>query len=160
MSEGNGSSSAFVMQSIFDEAMALFRRKNEDYGDAWQERGWMGNLARIGEKAQRLHTTLWHDRPVGFSVAEETARETVMDIMNTCAFFIANWDAGRRWGTEAMPPRSDAGWTPGPGRVIATQSDPAIVTLTADQTRQMMTEGQPTAPARQPSPHPRADDTV
>lgn len=172
-------SSGFDVQRVFDEAMALFRTKNADYGDAWRERGWMGNLSRIGEKAQRLQTTLWHDRPVGFTVADETARETVIDIINACAFFIVNWDQGRRWGTEAtLPSRREVPEHPVLSReeLMARQpplpdgvvTGPAsMVTVPADQVRAALAEqvpdwaasAEPVAPRRKPRPHPTPERT-
>lgn len=134
--------SRYALRRVFDEASDLFARKNADYKDAWKHRGWMGNLGRIGEKAQRLHSTLWHEGPIGFSIAEETARETALDMINTLAFFIMNWDAARRWGSEvAESPSSTA--------LPTNDSGAAMVMLTADQYRESLTTGaEPHAPLR------------
>jgi len=94
------SQSKYAMRQIFDEALSLFEQKNTDYGDAWREQGWRGNLSRILEKARRLKTVLWHGGPIGFAVAEEGARQTALDMINTLAFFIINHDERREWGHE------------------------------------------------------------
>lgn len=88
------------MRRIFDEALALAERKNNDYGDAWKENGWRGNIARIFEKTRRLRNLLWNGNPGAGQLDRETTRETAIDMMNTLAFFIMNQDRGVEWGHE------------------------------------------------------------
>lgn len=84
---------------VFDEAVRLASAKNADYGDAWRDQGWRGNLSRVLEKAKRLKTLLWKANGNDPRVAE-TTRETALDMINTLAFFIINQDAGMEWGNE------------------------------------------------------------
>lgn len=96
MSEG----SKYQVRAVFDEALNLFERKNADYGDAWRLQGWRGNLSRVMEKVQRLRTALWRGGPVVAYVGDEDARQTALDMLNTLAFFIVNWDERKEWGHE------------------------------------------------------------
>lgn len=87
------------MQAVFGEALSLAQRKNADYGDAWKDQGWRGNLSRVFEKDKRLRTILWNGDKVDIHV-REGVRETAIDMMNTLAFFVMNHDAGVEWGHE------------------------------------------------------------
>lgn len=90
----------YQMRQVFNEALALAEKKNTDYGDAWRDQGWRGNLSRILEKTKRLRTLLWKDGSVIPEVASEGSRETALDIINTACFFILNHDARVEWGHE------------------------------------------------------------
>jgi hypothetical protein len=88
------------MKRIYDEALNLAATKNTDYGDAWRDQGWRGNLSRVFEKAKRLRTVLWRSN-VQPTAVRETVRETAVDMINTLTFFVINLDAGVEWGDEA-----------------------------------------------------------
>lgn len=92
--------SKYAVRAIMDEALNLFELKNADYGDAWKEQGWRGNLAKILNKAARLNK-IWRG---GTFVVEENLRETAIDMINTLAFLVVNHDVGREWGHEQAPP--------------------------------------------------------
>lgn len=146
------SSSKYDVQRVFDEALQLFERKNADYGDSWRHHGWKGNLGRILEKADRLQRLHWHGSDLTPSVTDETGRQTALDMINTLAFFVVNWDNGKQWGNEPDRPVYDPSPTPPRGYVPLPgeqqNSNGAMLELTAEQTRQAM----------QPSPTPRRED--
>jgi hypothetical protein len=144
MSGDNGSGRQ--MHQVFDEAYSLFMQKNADYGDSWRNHGWRGNLGRILEKSDRLQTTLWHGRSVAFSVPDESARQTAIDMINTLAFFVINWDARKEWGWE---PNTEYKVNDSP--VIA-HDQSSVVTLTAEEVRATMTPS--------PGPRPVRDHSV
>ena len=97
------SSTIEQMGRVFDEALDLARRKNADYGDAWRDQGWRGNLSRILEKAGRLRNLLWRGSN-SIPIVDEDTRQTMLDIINTAAFFIINKDHGVEWGHETPYP--------------------------------------------------------
>ena len=83
---------------------ALVRKKDEAYGGAWQAQGWMGNLARIQSKTERLKNMLWREKPWLGTGGEEDAEEqesvldTLHDLMALAAFMASNIEEGNRWG--------------------------------------------------------------
>lgn len=67
------------MLSIQNEAIELFKRKNEDYGDAFAEYGITGVLVRLGDKIQRFVSV----SKKGISlVTDEKMRDTLIDLSN------------------------------------------------------------------------------
>jgi hypothetical protein len=95
------------VQEVFGEAARLFAMKNASYQDSWRDQGWRGNVSRVLEKAKRVRSLLWR-QSVLLNGSKEHPRETLMDIMNTCAFAIINMDDGVEWGEgvdakEIMP---------------------------------------------------------
>lgn len=101
------SSSQARIEEVFAEATRLFAIKNASYQDSWRDQGWRGNVSRVLEKAKRVRSLLWR-QSVLLNGSKEHPRETLMDIMNTCAFAIINMDDGVEWGEgvdakEIMP---------------------------------------------------------
>jgi hypothetical protein len=95
-----------VWQAHTDMVLALLKTK-QAYGNAWQEQGYMGNLARIQSKTSRLKNMLWRDDGPDMSVAmdgsdkdpaAETVLDTLLDLSALCAMAIANIEDGNRWG--------------------------------------------------------------
>lgn len=80
----------------FAGALATMVAKDRQYGGAWREQGWMGNLARIMSKAARLRSMLWSD--VQQSSAREPVADTLQDLMNLCVFMKLNIQAANKWG--------------------------------------------------------------
>ena len=79
------SSRVSQMQSIQNEGLELFKRKNQDYGDAFANYGVVGVLVRMGDKiarAQSISTT-----SVSL-VDSETLRDTLIDLHNYSAMAI------------------------------------------------------------------------
>lgn len=95
------------LRNFVGDALRLLEHKNESYGDAWKSQGYMGNLARIASKAQRLQNLLWKDAdgdgyplPATRAGAEqsETVRDTLLDLVNLAAMMAVNWEHENRWG--------------------------------------------------------------
>jgi len=89
---------------VFSEALMLFDQKNADYGDAWRRNGWRGNLPRLFEKSDRVKSLLWRNDPRVPAVGDETAVQTLVDMMNTLAFCVINLREEVEFGHEV--PRS------------------------------------------------------
>ena len=77
------------LRAVQDEALALFARKNADYGDAYKTYGPVGLLVRIGDKINRLATVSKSE--VSF-VLTESVRDTLIDLHNYAAMAIAELD--------------------------------------------------------------------
>jgi hypothetical protein len=87
---------ATEMVVVFENALNLAMEKNQGYGDAWQQQGWMGNLARILSKTARLKNLAWRDLSVEY--ATEPHEETVVDLINLAVFFLFNRRDSNKWG--------------------------------------------------------------
>lgn len=92
--EGHATQEA--LRQIFQEALALAIVKEQEYGGAWREQGWMGNLSRILSKASRLKNMLWMD--FAMESNEETTEDTALDMINLSAFFLLNKASRNKWG--------------------------------------------------------------
>jgi len=73
------------MQTVQAEALELFRRKNQDYGDAFAKFGVVGVLVRMEDKIQRLMTI---ERTGVRVVADERLRDTLIDLHNYAAMAV------------------------------------------------------------------------
>lgn len=95
-----------VWQAHSDMVLALLKKKDAAYGNAWQEQGYMGNLARIQSKVSRLKNILWRDDPEAGRVDPEeevhdqyeSVVDTLLDLSALCALALANLEEGNRWG--------------------------------------------------------------
>lgn len=67
---------------IQKQALELFKKKNQDYGDAFAEYGVVGVIVRIGDKIKRCMTIEQNEVHV---VDEETIRDTLIDLHNYAA---------------------------------------------------------------------------
>jgi hypothetical protein len=66
-------------KEIQNEALELFRKKNSDYGNAFQEYGLIGVLVRIGDKIKRATNIT----SKGITLVEsESLRDTLLDLHN------------------------------------------------------------------------------
>lgn len=81
--------------------------KSRGYGNAWQEQGYMGNLARVLSKTSRLKNLLWRDGGPDMSVdmdggdadpEAESVLDTLLDLSALCALAVANIEEGNKWG--------------------------------------------------------------
>lgn len=92
-----------MVANFFRDVEKLVALKDEHYGAAWRRQGYMGNLARILAKADRLRNMAWRDEQqhVAELGGEETACDTVRDMAALCAMFEANLLSGNRWGENA-----------------------------------------------------------
>lgn len=72
-------------RKVQDEGLELFRKKNQDYGDAFAFYGSIGVVVRIGDKIQRLATITKNNITL---IESETLRDTLMDLHNYTAMAI------------------------------------------------------------------------
>lgn len=81
--------------TVQNEARELFRRKNEDYGDAFATHGSIGVLVRIGDKLSRLMSI--GSKSVTL-VDDESVRDTLIDLHNYAAMAIMLLDEKNKEG--------------------------------------------------------------
>jgi hypothetical protein len=79
------SSRVSQMRSIQNEGLELFKRKNQDYGDAFANYGVVGVLVRMGDKIARLQSI--STKSVSL-VDSESLRDTLIDLHNYSAMAI------------------------------------------------------------------------
>ena len=79
------------MEAIQSEALALFKRKNADYGDAFATYGPVGVLVRMGDKIARLQSIT---RAGVTLVDSESLRDTLVDLHNYAAMAVMLIDEG------------------------------------------------------------------
>ena len=77
------------LKAIQSEALALFTRKNADYGDAFATYGPVGVLVRLGDKLARLQQI---DKCGIALVDTESVRDTLIDLHNYAAMAIMSLD--------------------------------------------------------------------
>jgi hypothetical protein len=70
------------MQLIHSEGLELFKRKNQDYGDAFANYGVIGVLVRMGDKISRLQSISTTSVSL---VDTESLRDTLIDLHNYSA---------------------------------------------------------------------------
>lgn len=70
------------LKKIQNEALELFQKKNNDYGDAFATFGLIGVLVRLEDKIQRSLTI--SEKGVNL-VEEEKLRDTLLDLHNYAA---------------------------------------------------------------------------
>ena len=73
------------LEVIQKEGKELFRRKNEDYGDAFADYGVVGVLVRMGDKLRRFQNI--HSKGIQV-VNDEGLRDTLIDLHNYAAMAI------------------------------------------------------------------------
>lgn len=84
-SSETASSRVSQMQLIQSEGLELFKRKNQDYGDAFANYGVIGVLVRMGDKIARLQSI--STKSVSL-VDTESLRDTLIDLHNYSAMAI------------------------------------------------------------------------
>lgn len=73
------------MKAVQKEALELFQRKNEDYGDAFAKYGPTGVIMRMEDKLQRYMSIT----QTGITLVNtETLRDTLIDLHNYAAMAI------------------------------------------------------------------------
>jgi len=83
--EETASSRVSQMQLIQSEVLELFKRKNQDYGDAFAKYGVVGVLVRMGDKIARLQSI----STTSISLVDtESLRDTLIDLHNYSAMAI------------------------------------------------------------------------
>lgn len=73
------------LELIQDEAKELFRKKNQDYGDAFADYGTVGVLVRMGDKIRRFQSIT--NKGINL-VEDEKLRDTLIDLHNYAAMGI------------------------------------------------------------------------
>ena len=79
------SSRVSQMELIQSEGLELFKRKNQDYGDAFANYGVIGVLVRMGDKISRLQSISTTSVSL---VNSESLRDTLIDLHNYAAMAI------------------------------------------------------------------------
>jgi hypothetical protein len=69
------------LKDIQAQALELFSRKNQDYGDAFATFGLIGVLIRIEDKIKRA-LTIQHNQ---VTLVDESIRDTLLDLHNYAA---------------------------------------------------------------------------
>ncbi len=70
------------MQAIQADALAMFKKKNADYGDAFAKYGVIGVLMRIEDKIQRAISITKNNVAL---VNNESLKDTMLDLHNYAA---------------------------------------------------------------------------
>ena len=73
------------MRKVQDEALELFRKKNNDYGDSFATYGSVGVIVRLGDKINRLSSVT---KSGVYLVDNESTRDTLIDLHNYAAMAI------------------------------------------------------------------------
>ena len=73
------------MKKVQEEGLELFKKKNQDYGDAFANYGAIGVLMRMGDKISRLQSIT--NRQISL-VNTESLRDTLIDLHNYSAMAI------------------------------------------------------------------------
>ena len=68
------------VEKIQAEALSLFKRKNQQYGNASAKYGTVGVMIRMGEKINRFLSV--SSLKVELKEKEETIRDTLLDLLN------------------------------------------------------------------------------
>lgn len=87
------------MQLIQKEGLELFKRKNQDYGDAFANYGVVGVLVRMGDKIARLQSI--STKSVSL-VNSESLRDTLIDLHNYSAMAIMLLDEDKQNENEKI----------------------------------------------------------
>ena len=70
------------LEEIHKEALELFKKKNNDYGDAFADFGLLGILVRLNDKIKRAITITENSISL---VEDEKIQDTLIDIHNYAA---------------------------------------------------------------------------
>ncbi len=74
-----------MFREIQDEAFELFKKKNTDYGNAFEEFGTIGILVRMNDKIKRAMNI--NDKQLSL-VNDESLRDTLIDLHNYSALAV------------------------------------------------------------------------
>ena len=92
------------METIQKEGLELFRKKNQDYGDAFASYGVIGVLVRMGDKISRLQSITTNSISL---INSESLRDTLIDLHNYSAMAIMLLDEDKKKKQEVCftPPK-------------------------------------------------------
>jgi hypothetical protein len=85
MSEIVSNKRVLQMTKVQNESLELFKKKNQDYGDAFANYGPIGVMVRMGDKMQRLISVSKNGINL---VSNESIRDTLIDLHNYAAMAI------------------------------------------------------------------------
>ena len=80
------------METIQNEALELFKKKNADYGDAFATYGSVGVIVRLGDKINRLSSITKNSVHL---VEDEKIRDTLIDLHNYAAMAVMLLDENK-----------------------------------------------------------------
>ena len=112
------SSRVSQMQLVQNESLELFKRKNQDYGDAFANYGVLGVLVRMGDKIARLQSI--STKSVSL-VNSESLRDTLMDLHNYSAMAIMLLDEDANENEEKITTKNNYPNPPPPSPRQATR---------------------------------------
>ena len=81
------------METIQKEGLELFKKKNQDYGDAFASYGVIGVLVRMGDKISRLQSITTNSISL---INSESLRDTLIDLHNYSAMAIMLLDEDKK----------------------------------------------------------------
>ena len=92
------------METIQKEGLELFKKKNQDYGDAFASYGVIGVLVRMGDKISRLQSITTNSISL---INGESLRDTLIDLHNYSAMAIMLLDEDKKKKPDVCftPPR-------------------------------------------------------
>lgn len=91
--QSNESNRVNQMKKIQNEGLELFKKKNQDYGDAFANYGVIGVLVRMGDKIARLQSITTKSVSL---VNSESLRDTLIDLHNYSAMAIMLLDEDKK----------------------------------------------------------------
>lgn len=80
------------LKKVQEEGLQLFKKKNQDYGDAFAGYGVIGVLVRMGDKISRLQSITTKEISL---VDTESLRDTLIDLHNYSAMAIMLLDGDK-----------------------------------------------------------------
>jgi hypothetical protein len=83
-SENDPRNQIIHMKKIQSEGLALFIKKNADYGDSYKQYGLVGVLVRLQDKINRALNITKN----GIQIKDESLRDTLIDLHNYAAMAI------------------------------------------------------------------------
>ena len=78
-----------LFRNVQDEAFELFKKKNADYGNSFEEYGTIGILIRMSDKIKRAQTITNNNVTL---IDTESLRDTLIDLHNYTALAITLLD--------------------------------------------------------------------
>lgn len=73
-------------REVQNESFELFKKKNNDYGNAFEEFGTIGILVRMNDKIKRAMTISSNKIAL---IDDESMRDTLVDLHNYCALAVS-----------------------------------------------------------------------
>lgn len=80
-------------RDVQDESFELFKKKNTDYGNSFEEFGTIGILIRMNDKIKRAMTISSNKIAL---IDDESMRDTLVDLHNYCALAVSLIDKEKK----------------------------------------------------------------